>query len=642
MAKSIFGFDADSQDISINWCPDGSKTQSIEDPLKKESSILDSYFQPTGEDVDLDLFDCLGAVKSPSAGFRDLKDYLSAFGNQTGESLCSQDPLEFLKTFLTRENFSDFEQKFMDSRLAGKNIFPEDLLLKLRQHGRELFGLDAVEKELETKFGLEIESENFSDFSKNYVHHREPVSRLVGRLKSLGKELSSYPRELLAATRLRQIALCAQLDVKNSRGEIIHYAGYAQETYFVYTGDHSNFQHEFFHCLDYADGLSEDDVFYALGSHGPDYDAQSLTDNLAHVPRGFLTRYGVDKASEQGTFTEDQADVPMWLTGGFYRQAMETGKKDPVIAAKILAIKRVYYAKSNALMDERYWQDIERGVQPDEAYWTKKRREKFGGVHDDKAPEETVVVEDRLARLAHQLFEEKLWIQAARAYEKLLGFSPENGGYHERLGRVYFEQGEKKKALEQWELAVQYGVRSPEMFRDLGKLYESVTLSLTWLDPLLRTCASHSDAERVIASYEILLQRAPHNTRLWEELAVAWVKKGELGKAWQVYETRRQQLEGRDESQCEAVFYFYARFLRRVWPDLNQQNRDLMLAKLLKRAKDIDSGAVYYGIVRELMEMGLWYEARGLVDLRSEKGLTDMGLDLEKKIQAKLDEIECR
>lgn len=645
MAETVSGFGLDHEMIKINWCSDAEKIRDNKVPSVEKSSVLDSYFPPNAqEDVDLDLFECLGVVDSSPAGFRDLKDYLSAFGNHSGESLCSGNPFLFLKTVLTRENFAAFEQKFLDTRLAKTNVFPEDLLLKLRQHGRGLFGVDVLEKKLKKKFGLEIETENFSAFSKNYKHHRVPVSQLGGRLKSLDKKFASYPREIFTSAKLRRIGLCSQLDVKSSQDDVTHNAGYALENYFVFVDDMTTFHHELFHCLDFVDGLSEDDVFYASSTHGQAYDSQWLQDKTNYgLHPGFLTYYGVAEADKTGLFTEDQADVAMWLTGGLYQRAMYAGKMDPIIAAKISAIKRVYHAKSNGLMDEKYWRDIEHGLVPDDAYWAQKRREKFNVAEPGgyALPRETVFVEDRLAQSAYQFRQEKLLDQAAHAYENLVLLSPENGGYHTQLGRIYFDRGEKTKAMEHWELAAQYGVRSPDMFRDLTRLYTAGSFSVTWLDPLLRPCAFRSDVERAIDRYEILLQRAPHNTQVWEELATAWVKKGEVANAWQVYETRRQQLEGHDESRREAVFYFYARFLRRVWPRLNPKNRDLMMTKLLRRMREIQSDAVYYSIVKQVMEMGEWYLARGLIDLRSEKALTDLGVELEKTIQAKLDKIEC-
>ena len=314
----------------------------------------------------------------------------------------------------TTDQYTRFEdqvlrlQKFHDLTHPKSTVdvlYPRDVIDALRQHGKKLFGVDRLEQHIEQRFGFQIETEHLFSFGCEYVMLRGAMHFLKKSMEGLEVMLDFLPRELRQNAVLRTIYLTSPgsivmketLTDKNPGTRSM--GGVALPGCLIYDGGTQVFFHEFFHCLDMADGLLGNDVSYILGSYSPEdaiklslkfilnkldslmsSDDQSQSKKGAKKggkkerPPGFSSRYGYDNFMKWGLFTEDQADLAGNAIAG---SLMVKLKNDQVLEKKILWLRDFLFKKSDGLMDAQFWREYlsDQNMSHFGAnYWEKKRQ----------------------------------------------------------------------------------------------------------------------------------------------------------------------------------------------------------------------------------------------------------------------------
>lgn len=338
--------------------------------------------------------------------------------------ICLANAENRLQTFLVRrlttaKEYQVFEEHILGLRNTDEThlreyLYPPDLVNALRAHGKRLFGIDKIESRIENRFGLEIETENFWPFSGFNLIWRGRMDVLKSSLELLEKSLDFLPLELRKVARVKKIFLTTEVIAdKKTLGtdspKIL--GGQAIPGYFVYSGSPNTFFHEFFHCLDFSDGMLTNDLDYALDAYGfrgslrlyAEF-AKQKTNRLLRRPEksevldsnrissGFSSLYGAKNFFSLGNFAEDQADLAADIINGplfplLYRRILpkEWAEKypqdqpltaDPILDAKVIWMMEFLHKKSGGLMDDGFWLDFVKAgdfKKFDESYWQKKR-----------------------------------------------------------------------------------------------------------------------------------------------------------------------------------------------------------------------------------------------------------------------------
>lgn len=342
--------------------------------------------------------------------------------------------IDFLNGHISTESaYTKFEDDVLQLRkfhgvtsstFLPDNLYPRDVLDAIRRHGKSLFGVDRLEVALEKRFDVEIETESFNPFlGKSCL--RGAMHFLRQDMQEMNTLLAFIPEELRRAAYLKKIYLTSENIIENQsleddNPEIKYLGGVAVPGHFIYARSAKTFFHEFFHCLDFADGMIFNDLEYLLQSYhlrgGLKLYSDLLVDKLANAilpgldldrrkkdkeaevkdrqrPESFSSRYGFDNFRKSGLWTEDQADLAAYAICGslshyLHREIDPAGwqklfgktvtlDNDPVLVGKMRWLKQFLYKKSGGLWDDAFWLEYFKAGDMsrfDETYWEQKRK----------------------------------------------------------------------------------------------------------------------------------------------------------------------------------------------------------------------------------------------------------------------------
>ncbi len=191
-------------------------------------------------------------------------------------------------------------------------------------------------------------------------------------IQALRRELVVYPTALLEKAKIKKIIILRNLQAKRNLDWLNINGSSNWQTGFILLDSFgsdwykfSTLHHEIFHLLDRdSDNLAwaslnkNGDKAY-VAKHGLGCDTP---DNLQ---AGFIDVYG------SCSVNEDQATITQALFWDSTESIQNRAAKDPVLTTKIQRIKQFYLEKSNGLMDEQYWRDLDTGIvrRAGESYW---------------------------------------------------------------------------------------------------------------------------------------------------------------------------------------------------------------------------------------------------------------------------------
>ncbi|HLD07787.1 MAG TPA: hypothetical protein VJB60_01860 [Candidatus Peribacterales bacterium] len=279
--------------------------------------------------------------------------------------------------------FYRFEEFYLDqnSRFHDEKI-SESLRGKLREHGKQITGVAAKEKEIEDRFALTIETEIKPE--RDTVRCVPfSIRSLPVHLDQLNARLSRYPMEFLRKCDAKTIFIADQMEVKGKNDVWNKVGGVQMSGIGIGLNDVSYaLDHELLHAADSGDnGVLDDNAAWLTGAYGKDAKEENIYGNTGTDvasgrggngrPRGFAEAYG-----KEGGIDEDQATVADILIrdSGHYNMLMRLGASEPELAAKIKMTKELYKKMSDGLMDDKFWADLAKGTKIDQAYWEKKRK----------------------------------------------------------------------------------------------------------------------------------------------------------------------------------------------------------------------------------------------------------------------------
>jgi len=191
------------------------------------------------------------------------------------------------------------------------------------------------------------------------------VEQLANYVPLLTSELSLYPTEFVAKTKLKRIVLCRELSFAGQRRTAI--PDFEHDTLYLDVARASNkrfylnkvFHHEFFHIVDlrddgklYADErwaqLNREDFKYGTGGkHAQDFSETSL---LSEKYPGFLNHYSTTGVEE------DKAELFANLIVEPEYVAQQAAK-DPVLKAKVECLKDELRSFCDDV-DEDFWKRV--------------------------------------------------------------------------------------------------------------------------------------------------------------------------------------------------------------------------------------------------------------------------------------------
>ncbi len=345
------------------------------------------------------------------------------------------------------DRFFNFEEIFFGTEEAIKK-FPESLYNRIRQHGKEITGVSAMEERLERRYGIIIETENLIPETRVISAKRFSVRALKPKLEELNEQLAKYPLSFIKNSGLRELYIFNSY--KSYYG--VPVGGQYSWDGMVLLGNDivGSFDHELFHCADDADGESFEEDFvmgnensaWKLVAHGEKYEHVKDKDRVATIknglkkfsrPEGFASRYG-----KLGGIEEDQATIAEFMFRR-YKDMMIWAQKEPALAVKIELTKAFYYRLSGGKMDEQYWQDIANGKKINDKYWEQKKSSppKFS---EKVQRYENLVRAERMAKSGDFTLAEEL----LKKPEEL------TTGFFFRISQRYRDRNQEDKAIDEF------------------------------------------------------------------------------------------------------------------------------------------------------------------------------------------------
>jgi len=239
-----------------------------------------------------------------------------------------------------------------------------------------------LEARLSSQYGIEIDARGAtvdsnmpgrplggiiaSDLSEKSLY------RAFKGLESLGKALACYPPSFLRKY-FRRIALSGDIRPSvNADDDLEYFAVTTRGGEMLMKADDSFFashramfgsllvpefvHHEFAHQI--CSGIRKSDW---LALHpGAHYNGEAWKE-LRAVPAGFADQYGtMDYIEDIGTVAE--------ILFSDSTRVIQRASSDPILAKKVQFLKNWYEEQSNGLLNDEYWQALERG-QVSESYW---------------------------------------------------------------------------------------------------------------------------------------------------------------------------------------------------------------------------------------------------------------------------------
>ena len=313
-------------------------------------------------------------------------------GTPESEGLSGSEYVERAKEVITsRSDYIKFEETFIDPYQPGRRFgITNDMEIQIREHGREITGIATLERTIENRYGISIESENTSVHGRSQVECSRCGLRFIERqLQQIDTQLSHYPQEIFDYLRTGNAPLQIYLfDNWSStyKGKKFRAGGFSfgQGKIGVNNVLHA-LDHELLHALDYVDGgMDDEDALWGTSAHGKNYSslygkhgAEAIIAGTANGarPKGFALKYG-----KAGGIDEDQATVAetMLRSPSDYRKIKLWASKEPALAMKMELTKKYYEKWSNGKMDPKFWEEWEASdgknkLAINKDYWDKKK-----------------------------------------------------------------------------------------------------------------------------------------------------------------------------------------------------------------------------------------------------------------------------
>ncbi|MFH0770715.1 MAG: hypothetical protein V1926_05065 [Candidatus Peregrinibacteria bacterium] len=291
---------------------------------------------------------------------------------------------KFERVVTTPDLFYTYEELFLDpTQPALANAPTGNLLRSIRLWGKEVCGIADMEREIQTKHGARVETENYDAGSSNRATHFS-IRALRDHMHMVKQRLDFYPPDFVRSMRLRNVFLFSNLKRyhQNAWHGISGWGGDGASI--AMNDDAPTFDHELFHHISYFRNEDQLDQAWARAAHGEHYEnvyGSSGIDAIARGvacggrPQGFADRYGL-----AGGIAEDRAMVAEKLLSSprACREILFWAKTERPLAIKVALMQAFYKQASGGLIDERFWADFTRSDQPggtaiDQTYWQRKK-----------------------------------------------------------------------------------------------------------------------------------------------------------------------------------------------------------------------------------------------------------------------------
>lgn len=282
---------------------------------------------------------------------------------------------QFKKIVKTKEQYYAFEElPYQDAIKMHKNLNEA-----LREYGKEICGIKKLLDDFERKYSIGIEIDGVGFFGLSYDSGKASLGAIEHVIPDLARLIDMYPPGFVNRF-VNKIYLRAD-NISSSNG---NFGGVATHTRLM-IGLPSNdriFHHEFFHCIDSADGLTFDDNAWGLGAYGEDYrqlygqDVGNTNITPKVIPKDEKPKprpSGFPSAYAREAVSEDQAEMSahLMIKAPAVLRAM---KNEHELKLKAEMIRKCLYEKSDGMIDRQFWKDLYSGVKIDRAYWRKRAK----------------------------------------------------------------------------------------------------------------------------------------------------------------------------------------------------------------------------------------------------------------------------
>ncbi len=334
--------------------------------------------------------------------------------------------------------------------------------------------LATLKKRIEEKYAIDIVTEDDERLHSAYDIAVTPFpdEELPVHLHNLNEWLRKYPPLYIRNAGLKTVYLLQDWQVE---GEA--FGGFLPNTSSIaITSSEFVFHHELFHLADLNDGgLFDENSDWARNKWGAlpteirkgnGLEAIRLMHRQEDIsrPQGYVSLYG-----KLGGVDEDQATmVELLLTRP--QQLLKLSEKDIQIANGTSYLKEFFYARSNGMMDERFWSDlILKNDVPDD-YWDK--RHFVGDYRVTEAYEPARLNYLDLLR-ARTLLAAGDTAEAENVYKNIIQRTPKRTNVTRELGLIYESLGRYADANAIYRAK---GVTQPDHFFDLSIAKNEVRL----------------------------------------------------------------------------------------------------------------------------------------------------------------------
>ena len=346
----------------------------IHDPSTGVSYFYDKNGVIKYAEIDEDLFKAIsGADGTPLFSFKKMQELNPTFSEKDYLT-------QLVGAIKSTKDYYRFEALFFpSSEIENKDInteFPESLILKIREYGRKICGINQLESEIESKYvSINIETEDWSKSDMpDITNFRKPLQELKKELEDLKRIMGKINPIFLKNSGLRNIYIFDNWEGPGTETRsrinvggysfgygVIGFAGPITEGVFI---------HELLHCADFTNDIYDNEV-WGLKAHGPTYKflygksgAHAIETGKADGPRpsGFVSAY-----AKYGGVNEDQAETAEALFHN-YKELMQWAAKEPPLARKVAMTIKFFEEKSGGYMNKRYFGDLAAG-RVDNDYW---------------------------------------------------------------------------------------------------------------------------------------------------------------------------------------------------------------------------------------------------------------------------------
>ena len=320
-----------------------------------------------------------------------------------------ENPLTTFDSGTLKKEINSAERYLTFEKLVerGDINISDEVKKEIRGQGKALCGVTEKQKELEKQCGIKFDLEPPNP--PNYTEKQMPLEKVLQFFEDLDKQLIKYPSNFL---KNENIAICLSSELKhNDNGS--RAGGLCVDGKIIYLTNAHDFDHEFYHKLDYKDGKQDlnnptweavyegnypgnkgyawhnnltrhpepppgFDIVYSMtqtDDHQADIAERMISDrvkDLTKKPAGkdFNTLVSVSPSSPFFIF---QVPTPALANKALHNKRMEAHKKQ---------ITDEYKKWSGGLMDEEYFSKWEKGefkgfTKEDwEKYWLEKAEKK--------------------------------------------------------------------------------------------------------------------------------------------------------------------------------------------------------------------------------------------------------------------------